>query len=558
MEVRNLHVSFLDGKQWREVVKGVNFSVKKGETLAIVGESGSGKSVSALSIMGLLDRKSTLIEGDGIWFDQTTDLSKLNEKELRAFRGKRIAMIFQEPMTSLNPYRRCGQQVMEMILQHEDCSKREANERTLDLFKKVKLPDVRRVFSAYPHELSGGQKQRVMIAMAVSCKPDVLIADEPTTALDVSVQAAVLDLTASLRDEYGMGVVFISHDLGVVRRISDKVAVIYRGEIVEEGKMEDVFLNPQHPYTKGLLACRPSLTVRPRRLATVEDFLTESEFHGENITKEERESEHSRIYSEEPILKVEDLSVEYELKRKLFSKTAKTFRALNGISFDLYRGETLGLVGESGCGKSTLGRALMFLVKSRSESLVFEGRSLERMNPKTLKQLRKDIQIIFQDPYSSLNPRITIGKAIEAPLKDFSVEKDAAKRREKALGMMSRVGLPADFYGRYPHQLSGGQRQRVEIARALVVQPKIVVCDESVSALDVSIQAQVMNLLSDLKASMGLTYLFISHDLAVVKYFSDRILVMQKGSIVQSGEADALFSSPQDEYTRMLVGSVLE
>lgn len=558
LEVRNLHVSFRDGKQWREVVKGVNFSVKKGETLAIVGESGSGKSVSALSIMGLLDRKSTLVEGGGIWFEGKTDLTHLSEKELRAFRGKKIAMIFQEPMTSLNPFHRCGEQVMEMILQHEDCSKSEARERVLELFKRVKLPDVERVFSSYPHELSGGQKQRVMIAMAVSCKPDVLIADEPTTALDVSVQAAVLDLISSLRDEYGMGVVFISHDLGVVRRISDKVAVIYRGEIVEEGRMEDVFLNPKHPYTKGLLACRPSLDVRPRRLATVEDFLTKGGFNGDNISKEERECGHRMIYSQEPILQVRGLSVEYEQKKKLFSRGAKTFRAVDGISFDLYRGETLGLVGESGCGKSTLGRALMFLTKSRSESLVFEGRSLGKMNPKALKQLRKDIQIIFQDPYSSLNPRIPIGKAIEAPLKDFDIEPDSQKRKAQALEMMNKVGLSENFYSRFPHQLSGGQRQRVGIARALVVRPKIVVCDESVSALDVSIQAQVMNLLSDLKASMGLTYLFISHDLAVVKYFSDRILVMQKGSIVQSGEADEVFSSPQDEYTRMLVGSVLE
>ena len=462
-------------------------------------------------------------------------------------------MIFQEPMTSLNPVKKCGNQVMEMILQHENCPKKEAHDRTLELFKEVLLPDPCRVFSAYPHELSGGQKQRVMIAMAIGCKPDILIADEPTTALDVSVQKSILELIADVQKKYGMGVLFITHDLNLVHKIADRIAVIYKGKIVECGEKENIFYNPQHPYTKGLLACRPPLDCRPERLPTVDDYMNGKQTTFRTITTAERQKAHADIYNQTPILRVKDLRVEYTLSKSLFGKVKKTFRAVNDISFDLYKGETLGLVGESGCGKTTLGRAIMQLVKAESDSMFFEDKPISQLDKSGLKRLRKDIQIIFQDPYSSLNPRISVGDAIAEPLKTYNIESNREKRRTIAMEMMEKVGLSGTFYNRYPHEFSGGQRQRIGIARALVLNPKIVICDESVSALDVSVQAKVLNLLEDLKKELGLTYIFISHDLAVVKYVSDRMMVMRSGKMIQIRDADEIYADPQDPYTKSLI-----
>lgn len=556
LEVENFHLEFRSHGIWNEVVKGVNFSLKKGETLGLVGESGSGKSVSALATMGLLDKNNSRITQGRILFDSSVDLLQLSEKEMRRYRGGKISMIFQEPMTSLNPVVKCGKQVVEMILQHEECSKKDAEKRVLDLFDEVLLPDPPRVFNAYPHELSGGQKQRVMIAMAIACKPDLLIADEPTTALDVSVQKAVLELMKDIQRKYGMGIIFISHDLGIVHSISDKIAVIYKGSIVETGDKDSVFLNPQHPYTKGLLACRPSMTERLKRLPTVDDYMNGRKKDTDKVSQQERQNKHLEIYSQEPILRVKDLEIEYVLGKNLFGRSKKTLKAVDKVSFDLYRGETLGLVGESGCGKTTLGRAIMQLVNKSSGNIVFEDRILNCVSHSQLKELRKDIQIIFQDPYSSLNPKITVGEAIGEPLKTYSIEPDSKKRRAMVVEMMEKVGLEASHYERYPHEFSGGQRQRVGIARALILRPKIVICDESVSALDVSVQAQVLNLLADLKNEFGLTYIFISHDLAVVKYVSDRMIVMRKGKAVQIDEADKVYSSPSDEYVKTLIESI--
>lgn len=518
LEVKDLKISFLRNKQWHEVVKGISFNVQRGETLAIVGESGSGKSVTSLAIMGLLDKKKSKIEGN---ID---------------FEGKRISMIFQEPMTALNPVMKCGKQMMETGISKEKC---------LSLFEEVLLPDVQKAFNSYPHQLSGGQRQRVMIAMALALEPDILIADEPTTALDVTVQKAVLDLMKQLQKKYNIGIIFITHDLGVVHQIADKVAVIYKGEIVEEASNEEIFSNPQNPYTKGLLASRPPLDKRPKRLSTVSDFLNQRADNQEIETKIERENKHQSIYSHTPLLQAKNLHIQYG-----------KFIAIPSLSFDLYKGETLGLVGESGCGKSTLGYSLMNLIENAKGEIYFENRLISNLKKKDLKQLRKEIQIIFQDPYSSLNPRLTIGRAIEEVLIVHKIEKDKNKRKEMVMEMLEKVGLEREHYERYPHEFSGGQRQRIGIARALILKPKLIICDESVSALDVSVQATVLNLLNDLKKEFQLTYIFISHDLAVVKYMSDRMMVMRKGEIEQIGEADEIYTNPQTQYTKTLISSM--
>lgn len=518
LEVKDLKISFLRNKQWHEVVKGISFNVQRGETLAIVGESGSGKSVTSLAIMGLLDKKKSKIEGN---ID---------------FEGKRISMIFQEPMTVLNPVMKCGKQMMETGISKEKC---------LSLFEEVLLPDVQKAFNSYPHQLSGGQRQRVMIAMALALEPDILIADEPTTALDVTVQKAVLDLMKQLQKKYNIGIIFITHDLGVVHQIADKVAVIYKGEIVEEASNEEIFSNPQNPYTKGLLASRPPLDKRPKRLSTVSDFLNQRADNQEIETKTERENKHQSIYSHTPLLQAKNLHIQYG-----------KFIAIPSLSFDLYKGETLGLVGESGCGKSTLGYSLMNLIENAKGEIYFENRLISNLKKKDLKQLRKEIQIIFQDPYSSLNPRLTIGRAIEEVLIVHKIEKDKNKRKEMVMEMLEKVGLEREHYERYPHEFSGGQRQRIGIARALILKPKLIICDESVSALDVSVQATVLNLLNDLKKEFQLTYIFISHDLAVVKYMSDRMMVMRKGEIEQIGEADEIYTNPQTQYTKTLISSI--
>lgn len=562
IEVNGLKVSFLRQKQWFEVVKGVNFSVNKGEIVGLVGESGSGKSVSSLAIMGLLPEKYSKINGGSIIFydntnKSTIDLANIDEKKHQLLRGKRIAMIFQEPMTALNPVQKCGKQVLEMILLHNNnFSKKQSKERVLELFKEVLLPDVERIYYSYPHELSGGQKQRVMIAMALSCNPDLLIADEPTTALDVTVQKTILDLLKSLQEKYGIGILFITHDLGVIKQIADRVIVLYKGEIVEQGEVDDVFFHPQHPYTKGLIASRPPTNQRPKHLLTVSDFVNDTIPSLDYITPEQREINHEILYSQNPMLRVKNLFVEYVVDKNIFGKVTKKVNAVNNVSFDVYKGETLGLVGESGCGKTTIGRTILQLIESSSGEIEFEGIMLNKISQKELRNIRKKIQIIFQDPYSSLNPRLPIGEAIQEPMRIHKLYNSERERKEKVLKLLEKVGLERVHYNRYPHEFSGGQRQRIGIARCLALEPEIVICDESVSALDVSVQAQVLNLINDLKRDLKFTCIFISHDLSVVKFMSDRMIVMQSGNIVELGEADNIYSHPQTSYTKRLISAI--
>ena len=548
LEVKGLSVAFGD----RTVVDNVSYALQRGRTLGIVGESGSGKSVSSMALMGLLPKKATV---SGTAMLNGTNLLSLTEDEFRAIRGRRIGMIFQEPMTSLNPVQKCGAQVVEMLRQHEDVSDKEARKRIIELFREVLLPRPEKIFDSYPHELSGGQKQRVMIAMALINHPDILIADEPTTALDVTVQKTILELLKSLQEKYGISIIFITHDLGVIAQIADDILVMYRGKVVEQGPADAILHNPQEPYTKGLLACRPPLDSRPERLPTVEDYLSNEEFGMRNEELADASIDSTFNIQHSTLISVKNLTVEYTLKKSLFGKPLQTLKGVDGISFDIMEGETLGLVGESGCGKTTLGRALLRLIDHNSGSISYRGRSLDSLSSREMRALRPKLQIIFQDPYSSLNPRITIGDAIAEPLAVHSRE-SRISRRDTVIELMEQVGLQSDWYNRYPHELSGGQRQRVCIARALILQPELVVCDESVSALDVSVQAQVLNLLNDLKRRYHYTYLFITHDLSVVKFLSDRIMVMQQGRIVESGTPDELFANPQTDYTRTLISAI--
>ena len=492
---------------------------------------------------------------------------------MRAVRGRRISMIFQEPMTSLNPVQKCGEQVLEMMMAHPNeklgMRNEDLKEKVIDLFKEVLLPRPEKIFDSYPHEISGGQKQRVMIAMALINHPDIIIADEPTTALDVTVQKTILELLKSLQKKHGISIIFITHDLSVISQIADDIMVMYRGHVVEQGNAYDILHTPREPYTQGLLACRPPLDSRPERLPTVEDYLNGVKGSEKGVKGSEKtnapagvSSSHSLSLpltsSHSPLISVKDLSVTYTLKKSLFGKPLQTLKGVDGISFDIMEGETLGLVGESGCGKSTLGRALLRLIDHSDGSILYRGQSLDSLSRHEMRALRPKLQIIFQDPYSSLNPRITIGDAIAEPLRVHSGKSGLSgiSGKERVLALMEQVGLKADWYSRYPHELSGGQRQRVCIARALILQPELVVCDESVSALDVSVQAQVLNLLNDLKRQYHYTYLFITHDLSVVHYMADRIMVMQKGKIVESGAPDDLFAHPQTEYTRTLIDAI--
>jgi len=560
--IRDLHVSFVRDGRWSEAVHGIDYEVFAGRTLGIVGESGSGKSVSSLAVMRLLNEKTSRIKAGGILLEGT-DISHFSEKQMAEVRGKRIAMIFQEPMTSLNPVYKCGFQVSEMILQHEDVSKAEAKQRVISLFKQVMLPRPEAIYDSYPHELSGGQKQRVMIAMAIACKPQVLIADEPTTALDVTVQLEILKLLRKLQAETGMGMIFITHDLGVVAEIADDVAVMHDGEILEHGTVADILNHPKHPYTQGLLACRPPLGIRLKRLPIVKEFL-DGQWNGGKqqilsdlqILPEEREKHLETLYSHAPILKVEGLKTWYPLRKGLLNKVYGYVKAVDDVSLEVYEGETLGLVGESGCGKTTLGRSILRLAEPTSGKVWFDGIEVTALKGNDLRDFRKQAQIVFQDPYSSLNPRLTIGEAIAEPMRVHGFEKDSVKLRDAVCDLLEQVGLKADHYGRYPHELSGGQRQRVCIARALAVNPRLIICDESVSALDVSVQAQVLNLLNRLKAERGLTYIFISHDLGVVRFMSDRVVVMYNGKPVEMNDADALFEHPQNDYTRKLIDAL--
>lgn len=574
LEIKNLVTEFRTEDETVNAVNNISFTLNRGETVGIVGESGSGKSVTSLSVMRLIPNPPGRIASGEILFHSKTngvvDLTQLSEKEMRHYRGNEIAMIFQEPMTSLNPVYTCGDQVMEAIILHQKISKKEAKQKTIDLFKEVQLPRPEAIFDTYPHQISGGQKQRVMIAMAMSCQPSILIADEPTTALDVTVQATILELMQKLQTEHDMGIMFITHDLGVIAELADKVIVMYKGKIVEQGSVWDIFSNPRHPYTKGLLACRPPLNKRLHWLPTVPDFMTtgkDGELVESNLsvkeatdkfiyTTEERAEHHKKLYAQEPLLQVKNLKTYFPISSGLFGKAKDYVRAVDDVSFDVYPGETLGLVGESGCGKTTLGRTILRLIEPTEGEIIFNGKNITNYSPKEMRALRKDIQIIFQDPYSSLNPRITIGEAIMEPMKVHGVYADNKERKEKVMALLQRVNMNESHFYRYPHEFSGGQRQRICIARALSLNPKFIICDESVSALDVSIQAQVLNLLNELRKEFGFTYIFISHDLSVVKFMSDRMVVMNKGKIEEMGDADEIYANPKTEYTKNLIGAI--
>ena len=564
LQVTDLSIAFRRKDSVTAAVDGITFSLDQGEILGIVGESGSGKSVTALSILRLIPFPEGEISGGKIFFSpagKEINLLELPEKTMRSYRGKEISMIFQEPMTSLNPVFTCGMQVREAILQHLPVNKKEAKKRTIELFNEVRLPRPEEIYRSYPHQLSGGQKQRVMIAMAISCHPKILIADEPTTALDVTVQKSILDLMKELQVHHGMSIIFITHDLSLVSGFAGKVLVMYKGKIVEQGFTGDIFQNPRHPYTKGLLSCRPPMNLRLRNLPTVEDFFSKEKasplYESGNIVSEsERKTLHEKMYSQPPVLEVKNLNTRFPLSFSLFGKARKYLNAVDEVSFSVYPGETLGIVGESGCGKTTLGRTILQLVASSSGKVLFEGTDLATMHPGKLRELRKDLQIIFQDPYSSLNPRMTIGAAIMEPMKVHKIHKDSGTLKEKTISLLKKVGLEEQHFLRYPHEFSGGQRQRICIARALSLNPKLIICDESVSALDVSIQAQVLNLLNDLKREFNFTYLFISHDLSVVRFMSDRLIVMKSGKIVEIGDSDSIYAHPENDYTKKLLGAI--
>ena len=576
LEFKNLVTEFHTEGTSVKAVNDVSFSLNKGETIGIVGESGSGKSVTSLSAMRLIPNPPGIISGGEIIFHQkdgtTTDLLKISEEQMRKFRGNEIAMIFQEPMTSLNPVFTCGNQVMEAIILHQKLNNKAAKSLTLELFEKVQLPDPERIYSAYPHQISGGQKQRVMIAMAMSCQPSVLIADEPTTALDVTVQKTILQLMQKLQTEQEMGILFITHDLGVIAELADKVVVMYKGKIVEQGSVWDIFNNPQHPYTKGLLACRPPLDKRYTFLPTVSDFMqtddkgniVDNGVSVADFTKKLVISEKTRIasqkalFAKEPVLTIKNLKTYFPIKGGFFGGITGQVKAVDNVSFDVYPGETLGLVGESGCGKTTIGRTIIRLEEPTSGEMLYKGKDIAKMNAKELRAFRKEVQIIFQDPYSSLNPRMTIGNAIMEPMQVHGILANDNERKKRVEELLSRVNLDPSHFYRYPHEFSGGQRQRIGIARALAVNPKFIICDESVSALDVSVQAQVLNLLNELKQEFGLTYIFISHDLSVVKYMSDRMVVMQEGKIEEMGDADQICNNPGTDYTKKLIDAIPE
>ena len=640
LEVRNLVTQFTSEGVVTKAVDDISFVLHKGETIGIVGESGSGKSVTSLSIMQLIPDPPGRISGGEIFYhgkDGMVDLLHIREKEMRSYRGNDIAMIFQEPMTSLNPVYKCGDQVMEAILQHDrnalpkfwnwifrnsnyifiilffawitagvvsalslisdnkilnitiqlffttslvvflilkiisnQKAKKHAHGRVIDLFEQVKLPSPERIFQSYPHQLSGGQKQRVMIAMAMSCNPQILIADEPTTALDVTVQKTILDLMNDIQEKHNMGIIFITHDLGVIAELADHVLVMYKGKIVEQGSVLDIFNNPQHPYTKGLLACRPKLGKRLSKLPTVSDFMkTDAE---ENISEidisieqvlsklievpEERQQHLDNLYKLKPILEVKNLCTWFPNNRSLFGRTTDYVKAVDDVSFEVYPGETLGLVGESGCGKTTLGRTILKLVDPHSGEIIFNGKNITKLSAREMRPIRKDIQIIFQDPYSSLNPRMTVGEAIMEPMRVHGILDTDNARKNKVVELLERVNMKPAHFSRYPHEFSGGQRQRICIARALALQPKFIICDESVSALDVSVQAQVLNLLNELKKEFGFTYIFISHDLSVVKFMSDRMIVMNKGKIEELDLAERIYANPQSYYTKTLINAI--
>lgn len=546
LSVRRLSVSFKTEEGVRNVVRDISFDLFPGKTTAIVGESGSGKSVSSLSLINLL-KKSTTVYDDGEfvfhWDEKENTLSP-GDRALNDYRGSGIAMIFQEPMTALNPVMKCGKQLMEVIALHTSLKGDEAKARALELFNEVKLPRPEQMLGQYPHELSGGQRQRVMIAMALAGNPKILIADEPTTALDVTVQKSILDLLRSLIKKYNMSMIFISHDLGVVKSLADFLVVMKNGDIVEKGEAKSILENPKHEYTRGLLNCKPIPGVKLSRLRTL------------TSTEEPRIISNTIEYPT-PLITVNHVQKIYTSSKGFFKKEIREVRAVNDVSFEIMQGETLGLVGESGCGKSTLSRMLLGLIPATSGEVMYEGKNILNATNAEWKTLRKDLQIIFQDPYSALNPKHTVGDILMEPLSVLSLKNSNEERKQRVLELLDQVGLPKESLNRYPHEFSGGQRQRIVIARALSVEPKFIICDESVAALDVSVQAQVLNLLNDLKRELGLTYLFISHDLSVVYQMSDRIMVMNKGQIEELNTAWEIFYNPRSEYTKQLLASTV-
>jgi peptide/nickel transport system ATP-binding protein len=558
LSIENLCVDFLSRAETTSAVKGISIQVNRGEIVALVGESGSGKSVTALSILRLLPEPPARYTSGRILFNEgasTVDLLKLPAKRLQEIRGHKIAMVFQEPMTSLNPVMSCGAQVAEALLQHKKLTHTVAKAQAIEWFRKVQLSQPEALYHRYPHQLSGGQKQRVMIAMALCCKPALLICDEPTTALDVTVQKEILQLLKGLQQDLQMGVIFITHDLGVVAQIADRVAIMYRGEIVEQNKTAILFKNPAHPYTKALIACRPALHPKGAPLPLVADFLKENPSPASPAILPQEQT-FSKPHTRHVLVQVQNLVIQYPSKTNLIGQPTAYTTAVNGVSFEIYKGETLGLVGESGCGKTTVGRTLLRLLKPTSGQILFDGADSAALISSGEKVFRKEVQLVFQDPYASLNPRLTVQDALDEPMRTLGLYKTEKERRTRITELLERVGLLSSWRHRYPHQFSGGQRQRLVIARALAVAPRFLVCDESVSALDVSVQAQVLNLLNELKRDLDLTLLFISHDLSVVRYMSDRILVMKGGEIVESGDAEAVYRHPQSPYTQQLIAAV--
>src|SRR5919199_3131491 len=579
LEVRNLCIEFPSKTEVVRAVKNISFSLDLGETLGIVGESGSGKSVTSLAVMGLLPTTARmtgeiLFQNPRVPNAKPVNLLSLSAQERRTYRGGLISMVFQEPLTSLNPVYTCGEQVVEAILLHNQVSHKEAYRKAIALFDEVKLPDPRGMMNRYPHQLSGGQQQRVMIAMALSGNPAILIADEPTTALDVTIQATILQLLRELRNARGMSILFITHDMGVIAEIADRVVVMYQGQAVETAKVYDLFANPRHPYTQGLLNCRPRPDQRLKRLPTVADFMRVttnaageleiiSQVHSQaereallaQVSSREVEERYQRLQQQQPLLSVRHLSKEFPVRKGWFGKKTG-FKAVDDVSFEVYPGETLGLVGESGCGKSTLSRCLLRLIEPTAGEIIFDGDSVVKLEARTLRRLRRYMQIIFQNPYGSLDARQSIGEALIEPMEIHRLGGSQQERRQRAINLLERVGLDASAMNRMPHEFSGGQRQRICIARTLACEPRFIICDESVSALDVSVQAQVLNLLKDLQQDFGLTYIFISHDLSVVKFVSDRIMVMNQGRIEEIGPAESIYNSPQRDYTRQLIQAI--
>jgi peptide/nickel transport system ATP-binding protein len=557
LSVKNLTVDFHTSEGITRAVNNISFDIPAGKTIGIVGESGSGKSVTSLAVMGLLQKPAAKIPQGEIYFEGQ-NLLKFTDSQLRAIRGNQISMIFQEPMTSLNPVFKVGDQIAETLRLHKGLSNKEAWEKAVDLMNQVGIPKAPQSAHKYPHEMSGGQKQRVMIAMAISCEPKLLIADEPTTALDVTIQKQVLDLLFKLQQEYHMSMMFITHDLGVIGDIADDVVVMYRSNVVEQNHAQEIFKHARHPYTKGLLACRPKLGANPRRLLTVSDFMNEE---GKEIPIDVSkvqvfDKETVEDTSSEVLLEVKNLVTQFPIKGGIFNRTVDHFKAVNDVSFTLKKGKTLGLVGESGCGKTTLGRTILRLIEPASGQIIYKGKDITHIYAEELRLLRRKMQIIFQDPYSSLNPRMTVSEILTEPLSIHKVGNSKKEKVDMARELMEKVGLKSNQLNRYPHEFSGGQRQRISIARALMLKPEFVICDESVSALDVSIQAQVLNLLLDLQQEFGLTYIFISHDLSVVNFIADEVGVMNAGKIIEMDKASRIYKNPKEAYTRALLSAI--